>query len=93
MKVVVYESAMPLRGNEKFLAWLTEDRAVVDKKGNKTGEVKTCFLPVYFFGETGHDARERALAFWDDKKAKKAALEARGKVVGKLRATGVKRAA
>ena len=85
-EIVLYEAAEPLRNRERWIAWLTEDRAVVDKQGKKTGEIKTVFLPVYFFGESYLDARNRALAFWDDKKAKKAARAERGKKLGRSKA-------
>ena len=93
MKVVIYETDDPLREGERFIAWLTEERAIVDKDRKKTGETKTVFLPVYFFGETYLDAAKRASAFWNDEKAKKAAREARGKALGKLRAKDAKIAA
>ena len=83
MRVVTYETAAPLRSGERWIAWLTEDRAVVNKDGKKTGETKTVFLPVYFFGESYLGARERALAFWDDEKAKKVAKAERCRQLGR----------
>ena len=50
--IVLYETTEPLRDGERWIAWLTEDRAVIDKQGKKTGGAKTVFLPVYFFGES-----------------------------------------
>ena len=51
-RVVLYEATEALREGERCIAWLTEDRAVVNKLGKKTGDTKTVFLPVYFFGES-----------------------------------------
>ena len=85
-KVITYSTQEPLREGERWIAWLTEDRAVVDKDGKKTGEAKTVFLPVYFFGDTYITARERALAFWDDEKAKAAAKTERGRKLGLFKA-------
>ena len=82
-KVVLYEATEPLRDSERWIAWLTEDRAIVNKDGKKTGDTKTVFLPVYFFGESYLGARDRALAFWDDKKAKKVAKAERGRKLGR----------
>ena len=87
MRVVTYETADPLRSGERWIAWLTEDRAVVDKDGKKTGDIKTVFLPVYFFGESHLGARERALAFWDDKKAKKVARTELCRKLGRSKAS------
>lgn len=73
MRVVTYETDDPLRENERFIAWLTEERAIVDKDRKRTGQTKTVFLPVYFFGESHIAATQRASAFWNDERAKKAA--------------------
>jgi hypothetical protein len=86
MKIVVYETDDALREGEEFIAWLTEERAVVDKDRKKTGRFKTVFLPVYFFGESHIEATQRALAFWEDEKAKAAAKSERGRALGRLRA-------
>lgn len=86
MRVVTYETDDPLREGERFIAWLTEDQAIVDKQGKKTGKTKTAFLPVYFFGESHVAATQRASAFWDYEKAKAAAKTERGRKLGQSRA-------
>lgn len=86
MKTVLYDTSEPLRESERWICWLTEERAVVDKQGKKTGETKTVFLPVYFFGERPEIAQERAWAFWNDEKAKNEAQKERGRKVGQSRA-------
>lgn len=86
MRVVTYETDDPLREGERFIAWLTEERAIVDKDHKKTGETKTVFLPVYFFGESHIAATQRASAFWDDEKAKNEARKERGRKLGQSRA-------
>ena len=85
-KVVLYEATDPLRKGERWIAWLTEDRAVVDEPGKKTGDIKTVFLPVYFFGESYLGARDRALAFWDDKNARKVARAERCRKLARSKA-------
>lgn len=82
MKTVVYETQEPLRQTERFIAWLTEEYHIKVKR-KLTGETKTVFLPVYFFGETAQGARDRALAFWDVETAKKQAHKERGKTLAR----------
>ena len=86
MKIVTYMSNEPLRDGERWIAWLTEEQSIVDKDGKKTGETKTVFLPVYFFGAGYQSAYDRALAFWKGEKAKKAAKVERGRKLGQSRA-------
>ena len=68
MKVVVYKSDSPLREKETFLAWLTEDREVVDSKGKKTGE-KRLLVPRYHQLDAVRrliaDAREKGARYPD----------------------------
>jgi len=82
MRIITYESDDPLREGERFIAWLTEERFTLDKDRKRTGEVKTVFLPVYFFGESHIAATQRASAFWQDENAKKAAQKERGRKLG-----------
>ncbi len=85
MKIVLYETNAPLREGERWIAWLTEEQAIVDKDRQRTGETKLAFLPVYFFGDTYITAQERALAFWNDEKAKAAGRTERGRKLGQSR--------
>lgn len=81
MKLVTYECSEPLSENQRFLTWLTEEVHIVkDKK--KTGETKLSFLPVYTFGPAREVAEARALAFWEDEKAKERAKKERGRALG-----------
>ena len=82
MKTVLYESELPVRESERWLCWLTEEKHLVDKEGKRTGETKTAFLSVYFFGESAKVAQDRALTFWDDEKAKALAQTERGRKLG-----------
>ncbi len=70
MKIVLYESNEPLREGERWIALLTEEQFITID-GNPTGETKTVFLPVYFFGSGSGVAHDRAMAFWQGEKAKK----------------------
>ena len=86
---IVYEcNGTVVVGNDipKYLCWITQQAIVKDKQGKPTGAFKTVFLPVYFKGETAKTARQAAIAFWHDEKAKEAAKKARGKAVGSRRA-------
>lgn len=85
MKTVLYETGNPLRPGERWICWLTEERTLIDKDRKPTGETKTVFLPVYFFGEGPMVAEERALAFWNDEKAKATAKKERGRALGASR--------
>jgi len=72
-------------GLPKYLCWITQRAVVRDKNRKPTGEFKTVFLPVYFTGQSYDEAKDRAIAFWNDEKGKEAARKERGRKLGQSR--------
>lgn len=86
MDTIVYETAAPLKDGERFMAFLVQQVSERDSKGRKTGQAISIMLPVRFMAGSAEDARNKAIAFWNDETAKKRAQEERGRALGKRRA-------
>ncbi len=71
---VVYEAVDATKPSDRFMAYLAQG---VDGQNG--------LLPIYFMAETAEGARNRAIAFWDDENAKKAAKAERGRKLGLAR--------
>ena len=68
---VVYQALDTTKPSDRFMAFLTS--------------TETGLLPVYFRAEIVESARNRAIAFWNDENARKAALLERGRKLGEAR--------
>ena len=76
MRTVIYETAAPIRENERFVAFLTADNAL---------------LPVRFCASTALGAQNAANAFWQAEIAKKQASEVNTKATSeRMKARGRK---
>ena len=84
MRIVVYQTAEPLRPSEKFMAFLvTGNTAPLEGGGGVSSH--SCLLPVRFCAETAQGARELALAFWDEEIAKERSRRSRALLLGERR--------
>ena len=68
---VVYQALDTTKPSDRFMAFLIS--------------TETGLLPVYFRAATAEGARSRAIAFWNDEKAKAAALAERCRKLGEAR--------
>ena len=83
-RIITYETSEPLRPSERHCACFVETvHVTVNHK--RTGETTERLLPVVFYGETAEIARNNAVAFWHDEKAKKAAQAERARSLAKTR--------
>jgi hypothetical protein len=74
ISTVVYEAVDATKPSDRFMAYLVQG-----------ADGQNGLLPVYFRAETAEDARSRAIAFWNDEKAKEAAMVERGRKPGEAR--------
>jgi hypothetical protein len=74
LRTVVYEALDATKPSDRFMAYLVQG-----------ADGQNGLLPVCFRAETAEGARNRAIAFWNDEKAKKAAMAERGRKLGKAR--------
>ena len=82
---VVYQSVDDVPEKERFMSFLTQEVAVRDAKGKKTGETRIERLPIHFTAESAEGARNTAIAFWQGEIAKEQAKKGRGVLLGKKR--------
>jgi 2,4-dienoyl-CoA reductase-like NADH-dependent reductase (Old Yellow Enzyme family) len=74
IRTVVYEALDATKPSDRFMAYLAQG-----------ADGQNGLLPVRFMSETAEGARNRAIAFWNDEKAKKAAMVERGRKLGEAR--------